>query len=294
MTREGRILGTVAYMSPEQARGVPVDARSDVFTFGIVLYEMATGKSPFQGETITDTLTAILRDRQPPVAYFNPQVPAELERIMARCLEKRPEDRYQNAGEILADLRHLKRISDSQPVPLVSDSLSGQWSRRPLWRRPLFWAASLALAATLAAGAAWLGGFPGWPRGAGLSRNALAVLPFENLQDDDDPAAPGPDPAGTDHRRPVRGDARCACSAASGCSTSSKQLGGAGENWTIDRDLATAVALRAGAGTMLTGTLSHLGANWILTCQLVDLRGRHGDQVASGWTARTSTPWSTA
>ena len=72
VTREGRILGTVAYMSPEQARGLDVDARSDVFTFGIVLYEMATGKSPFQGETITDTLTAILRDPQPPVAHVQP------------------------------------------------------------------------------------------------------------------------------------------------------------------------------------------------------------------------------
>ena len=271
VTREGRILGTVAYMSPEQARGVPVDSRSDLFTFGIVLYEMATGKSPFQGETITDTLTAILRDRQPPVAYFNPQVPAELERIMARCLEKRPEDRYQSAGEILADLRQLKRLSDSQPVPLVSDTLSGQWLRSPFWRRPLFWAASLMLAVSLTAGAAWLGGFLDWQRNADLSRSALAVLPFENLQDNQDPQRLGQILqeliiADLSEVEPLR------VFSSQRLLDVNKQLGGEGENWTIDRELATSVAQRAGAGTMLTGTLSRLGANWILTCQLVDLR----------------------
>jgi serine/threonine protein kinase/tetratricopeptide (TPR) repeat protein len=271
VTREGRIVGTVAYMSPEQARGVSVDARSDVFTFGVVLYEMVTGKSPFQGETITDTLTAILRDRQPPVAYFNPQAPAELERIMARCLEKRPEDRYQNAGEILADLRSLKKVSDSQPVPLVSDTISGQWSRRPLWRRPLFWTAALVVAASVIVGGAWVANLVSGPRSGDAARNALAVLPFENLQDNEDPQRLGQILqeliiADLSELGPLR------VFSSQRLLDIHKQLGGEGKNWTIDRELATEVALRAGAGTLLTGTLSQLGARWILTCQMVDLR----------------------
>ena len=184
-TRDGRILGTVAYMSPEQARGLPVDKRSDVFSFGVLLYEMVTGKAPFSGPTITDTLTAILRDRQAPVATLNPDVPAELERILIRCLEKNPKDRYQDTGHLVSDLRALKKFTDSntQPVPRVS--LSGDSHRRvlPLWLRPAFLVVVGVALVALALILPRLFSKPATP----ADQTSVAVLPFTNMQDDDDP-----------------------------------------------------------------------------------------------------------
>lgn len=90
-TEEGAILGTIAYMSPEQAEGRKVDARSDVFSFGSVLYEMVTGRRPFHGETRLSTLSAILRDEPPPVHDLAPGVPPEIKRLIRRCLRKDPD-----------------------------------------------------------------------------------------------------------------------------------------------------------------------------------------------------------
>jgi Tol biopolymer transport system component/predicted Ser/Thr protein kinase len=117
LTREGRIVGTVAYMSPEQARGQSFDARSDLFSFGIVLYEMATGRAPFKGSTELDTLTAIIRERTIPAVDLNPEVPPELERILEKCLEKDPADRYQDTGDLVVDLRRLIRSTDPPQQP---------------------------------------------------------------------------------------------------------------------------------------------------------------------------------
>ncbi len=113
MTRAGKVLGTAAYMSPEQARGQEVDARSDIFSFGTTLYEMVTGKAPFQGKTPTDILTAIIRDQPRPASQLNAGVSAELDRIVAECLEKDPRDRYLHTDQLAMDLRKLKRATDS-------------------------------------------------------------------------------------------------------------------------------------------------------------------------------------
>ncbi len=109
ITREGAIAGTPVYMSPEQARGQPVDARSDRFSFGSMLYEMVTGRRPFQGPTLAATLSAILSGAPVPATDLNSQVPAELERILGKCLEKAPQDRYQHADDLLVDLRRLQQ-----------------------------------------------------------------------------------------------------------------------------------------------------------------------------------------
>jgi len=107
-TVEGRILGTVAYMSPEQAEGKPVDHRSDLFSLGIMLYEMATGERPFKGDTDISVLSAILKDTPPSVVEVRPDVPRELARIVKGCLQKAPVERYQSARDLKNDLRRLQ------------------------------------------------------------------------------------------------------------------------------------------------------------------------------------------
>jgi tRNA A-37 threonylcarbamoyl transferase component Bud32 len=138
-TREGAILGTVAYMSPEQAEGKPVDARSDVFSLGAVIHEMLTGRRLFHGDSYLRTLTAILRDTPPALATTRPDVPAKLERIVTRALAKRPEDRYPTAAGMEEDLAEIHRGS------------AGAEATRPAWRRR---AAVLGACLFLAAGGA--------------------------------------------------------------------------------------------------------------------------------------------
>ena len=113
LTGEGRILGTVAYMSPEQAQGKPVDARSDVFSLGILLFEMATGQRPFQGDTSMSVLSAIIKDTPASVTDLRADLPRDVGRVLRRCLAKDPEERYQTAKDLRADLRLLKEDVDS-------------------------------------------------------------------------------------------------------------------------------------------------------------------------------------
>ncbi len=118
-TTDGHIAGTAAYMSPEQAEGRPVDSRSDVFSLGILLYEMATGQRPFKGATQVSLLSAILKDTPPPITELRGDLPADLARIIRRCLDKDPERRYQTAKDLRNDLRALQDDTASASSPAV-------------------------------------------------------------------------------------------------------------------------------------------------------------------------------
>ncbi|MEP7132178.1 MAG: protein kinase [Acidobacteriota bacterium] len=147
-TRQGVILGTIAYMSPEQAQGNPVDARSDVFSLGCVLYEMLTGQRPFQGDSHLLTLTAILRDDPPSVKTVRPDVPAALQSVLTRSLAKAPADRYPTANEMEAALGDL-----APAPPLFSATVASAGPGTGIRRRALFWPAVLVLVAAAGAGA---------------------------------------------------------------------------------------------------------------------------------------------
>ncbi len=108
-TGPGVVMGTVSYMSPEQARGVAVDARTDIWSLGAMIYEMATGHQPFEGETASDVMSLVLQKEPVLVAHFWPEVPAELERIVQKALSKDKEERYQTIKDLLIDLRNLRR-----------------------------------------------------------------------------------------------------------------------------------------------------------------------------------------
>jgi len=208
LTSPGAMLGTVAYMSPEQVRARELDARSDLFSFGAVLYEMATGALPFQGESSAMMCEAIVNRVPVKVVRLNQDVPAELERIIDKALEKDRNLRYQHASEMRSDLQRLKRDTDSGRLaaPLASgseDSSASTWPRSssqhsamsassgtvaPVKGRPYARIAAVvaAFAALALAVVTWQSERKTVPAASVTNPTTVAVLPFQNLGSDKD------------------------------------------------------------------------------------------------------------
>lgn len=167
-TEPGRILGTWPYMSPEQVLARPIDARSDIFSFGIVLYQMATGKLPFTGENPRETFDRILHSTPAPPVRLNDSIPIQLETIILKCMEKEPDRRYQSANELMIDLQNLDR-SLHQLSPTYEISTKRSRKAPPIW-------AIVLMALLLSAGAYW------FYRSSQTTSEmrSIAVLPFVN------------------------------------------------------------------------------------------------------------------
>ena len=176
-TGSGLTPGTVPYMSPEQARGDELDARTDLFSFGAVLYEMATGRQPFSARTAALTFDAILHETPALPSLLNPRVPAELEHIIIKALEKDRELRYQTAAELRTDLRRLKRETDFSRVVSVRDSPRAASAGIPLSRAAIWVATVLLVILTVGASFMFL-----TRQADGI--NSMAVLPFVNASGD--------------------------------------------------------------------------------------------------------------
>ena len=164
-TDPGTAVGTLAYMSPEQARGQAVDARTDIWSLGCVLYEMVAGRSPFAARSSSDTLAAILEHEPAPLARFEPQVPAELQRIVGKALRKDPGERYQVVADMLLDLKALREALSG--LSTVATPAAGTLGRTT-WTRPAAMAAA-GIVVVVGLGAA---GFWWWNRGPQRSESS--------------------------------------------------------------------------------------------------------------------------
>jgi len=176
VTRQGSVIGTPAYMSPEQATGDEADGRSDLWALGAVLYEMVTGRRAFAADHEQAILLAITTSDPTPIGNLRPEVPAEVQRIIRRCIKRKPQDRYQRAGELVADLKRFR--GDPTPAEIVTQTLPSAARARRRWKLkhrvlPVVAAlAAVALVATL------------YPTLNRSQTRHLLVLPFNSLGDD--------------------------------------------------------------------------------------------------------------
>ena len=189
LTAVGVIPGTAVYMSPEQARSEELDPRTDLFSFGVVLYEMATGKKPFTGNNVVMTLDSVLHTKPPSPMTLNPTIPKELEGIIGKAMEKDRNKRYASAAEMKAALQHLKKETESgltrtsgritAPVRVVTKTFQTPGKRQSY----LLLAVTGLLITVLAAVGTWFIKHRAAVMGGG-SKNAVAVLPLQNLNGD--------------------------------------------------------------------------------------------------------------
>src|SRR2546425_1935798 len=209
-TEPGVVMGTAIYMSPEQARGLPVDARTDIFSLGVLIYEMVAGRLPFEGKTTNEIVASILSDKEPlPLARYAREVPAELERIVEKTLRKDREQRYQTAKDLLLDLRSLqhrlefaaelersappqidtmKTATSGEQIPVETlgqraprETSSAEYLVREIMRHKRAAVIALTVLGTLAGIVYFYFGRTNKPVAGGSEINSIAILPFVNV-----------------------------------------------------------------------------------------------------------------
>jgi eukaryotic-like serine/threonine-protein kinase len=187
LTAIGVVPGTAVYMSPEQARSEELDPRSDLFSFGVVLYEMATGKKPFQGANVVTTLDAMLHRKPAPPRTLNPALPPQIEGIIGKSMEKDRDKRYAGAAQMKADLQRLQKQTESGAVKTKSREAplrvaTNAFQTSSAWQKYLLVGMAGLLIAVLAAVGTWW--FKHRSGGAGAGGSAIAVLPLQNMNGD--------------------------------------------------------------------------------------------------------------
>jgi len=188
LTAIGVVPGTAVYMAPEQARGEDLDPRTDIFSFGVVLYEMATGKKPFRGTNVVTTLDAVLHQKPPAPRSVNPNLPPEIEGVIGKAMQKEKSERYQTAVAIKNDLQRVQKQTESGqvksrsrldvPIRVVTTTFGGPSP----WQKYLLIGMAGLLVTVLAALGTWW--FKHRAGGAAANRNTIAVLPLQNLNGD--------------------------------------------------------------------------------------------------------------
>jgi tetratricopeptide (TPR) repeat protein/TolB-like protein len=276
LTKTGTTLGTLPYMSPEQAAGKEVDQRSDIFSFGVMLYEMIAGRLPFRGENEAAIVNSIVNDTPEPLARYKADVPQGVQHIVDKALAKNRDERYQHADDLLADLKHERRISDSlKTAGLMQPAGAGR--RRTRILRLLAIAAVVAVIAVIYFVFEPFRVEVGPEQAAVAEDNSLAVMYFENMVDPED----------TDRTAQMITALLITDLSESGhIRVVSRQrlydilkMLGQEDVKVIDKSVASEVARRAGVKWILTGNILRTDPGLVLTAEVSDAAA--GDILAS-------------
>ncbi|HTK82101.1 MAG TPA: FlgO family outer membrane protein [Bacteroidota bacterium] len=288
ITKAGSTLGTAAYMSPEQAQGEDVDNRSDIFSFGVVLYELLTTKLPFRGEHQAALMYSLINEEPQPIARFNENVSPELERVVSKALAKDKDERYQHIDDMLADLRKERKTLEYAKAGYVR-SMASMPAMEPVRPKMNYTRYLIAGAAVVVLVIAFVIFNPfnfqvTTQKSAAAEQQSLAVMYFQNI----------PDPEDKDHTGDMISDLLItSLSQTKGIEVISrerlldiqKQL--QADSKSITPEMATKVAQRAGVTTMLLGSILQKQPSLAVTFRLVDVKSGNilGSQRVTGYSA---------